>query len=234
MNHDLPTAPSLCCARRRALRGDASEAACRSLFQRTGGGSGLNSRFRVRLLATAAWLAIIIVLPSVDCPAQTDQQTIPPAATGSVGFVRIESVLDRMREFKGEKTREALSALFVRMDSAFSQEPSILLADGSATARVTLRVPYRKGEAPTFSISGGRCVTARATDNNIWILDIMPARGSMSTSVTVLSGGSMTEYPLTVAPPLNLLDPRSADLVEIEYAVLANELAAAHATSGQK
>jgi len=190
----------------------------------------------------AAVVVILALLPS----RQTTGQVRPPfpnrlptpgdafPATASAGFDRRESVLDRMREFKGKKTREALAALFVRMDPAFSQEPSVLLSDGSATARVTLRVPYRKGETPTFSISGGHCVTALTTDNGLWILEILPDRGSMATSVTVLSGGTMTEYPLTVAPPLNLLDPRKVEIVEIEYAVLANEVAAARKAAPQR
>lgn len=162
----------------------------------------------------------------------------PPVAAApgpaSTGFDRRESVLDRMKEFKGQKTREAMAALFVRFDPAFSQEPAILLSDGTATARVTLRVPPRKGETPKFSISGGHCVSAKAADNGLWILEILPNRGSMATSVTVLSGGSMTEYPLTVAPPLNLLDPRKAEIVEIEYAVLANELTTAASSPARR
>jgi len=187
------------------------------------------------LFVASAAVTILVISPLLQASAQTQPpgpallpppDSVSPAPLSS-GFDRRESVLDRFREFKGEKTKEALSALFVRMDPAFTQEPSILLSDGSATARVSLRVPYRKGDTPRFSISGGRVITVRAADNGLWILEILPERGSMATSVTVLSGGTMTEYPLTVAPPLNLLDPRRLEVVEIEYAVLANELAAA-------
>jgi len=180
----------------------------------------------VRLLCATAALTICALLPPLSVNGQMPQPFVATPTAESTNFDRRESVLDKMRAYKGEKTREAMTALFIRTDPSFSQEPSIVLSDGTATARVTLRVPSRKGELPKFSISGGHFVSVRMSDNGTWILEILPNPGTLATSVTVLSGGTMVEYPLTVAPPLNLLDPQKTDIIEIEYVVLANELAA--------
>jgi hypothetical protein len=178
-----------------------------------------------RFLFTVALFIIFVLLPLHDSQAQTPPQFAPAPMAVSTSFDRRESVLERMRTFEGEMTREAVAALFMHMDPSFRQEPPVLLSDGTTTARVTIRVSVSKGELPKFAVSGGHCVSARTSDNGGWILEILPDRGSMAASVTVLSGVSMIEYPLTVAPPLPLLDPQKAEVVEIEYAVFANELA---------
>lgn len=178
-------------------------------------------------------VAFLIMLPCCRVFAQADTPPASPPVPQSAVFDRRESVLERMKAYKGAKTREAVAGLFTRSDPAFRQEPSIILSDGVAMARVTLRVAYRKENLPKFSVAGGHCVSASMIDNGAWILEILPNRGAFATSVTVLSAGTMIEYPLTVAPPLNLLDPRTADIVEIEYAVSANELAAADNHSGR-
>jgi len=145
----------------------------------------------------------------------------------SVSFQRRDSVLERFRNYSGKKSRAALAALFSGTDPSFTQDPPILLADGTASARITLRIFSRAGELPRFSITGGRSTDARLTQNGLWIIVIVPNRGSTATSVTVLSGGNMIEYPLTVAPLLNSFDPKKADAVLIDYVTIANELAAA-------
>ncbi len=175
---------------------------------------------RFKLLTRLA--VLLALLPCCPVYGQNDNPPVPQASV----FDRRESVLDRVKAFKGQKTRETLAGLFAQSDPAFRQDPSVILSDGTATARITLRVVSRKDDLPKFSVTGGHCVNAGMTENGTWILEILPNRGAFATSVTVLSGGSMIEYPLTVAPPLNLLDPRKSDIAEIEYAVTANDLAA--------
>jgi hypothetical protein len=58
-----------------------------------------------------------------------------------------------------------------------------------------------------------------------WVLEIIPERGILATSVTVLTGGEMIEFPLTVAPPLELFDLKEAGAGEAEYVTTANRLA---------
>ncbi len=152
-----------------------------------------------------------------------------PPAPGSGAtrvFNRPESVLERFRSYKGEKNRLILGNMFRRSDATFTQDPPILLADGTARARITIRGPTSGDQSPTFLVSGGQCVDLRQQDNGVWSLDIMPDRGSYATSVTILTESSMVEYPLAVAPPWNIFDAKKADPVLIDYVTIANELAA--------
>lgn len=174
------------------------------------------------IILLAAFLAMF------PCRGVSAQADTPPGThpdRQSVVFDRRESVLERLKAFKGAKTREAVAGLFTWTDPAFIQEPSIILSDGVARAGITLRVAHRKESLPKFSVTGGHCISAEMIDNGVWKLQILPNRGAFATSVTVLTPQTMTEYPLTVAPPLNLIDPRTAEIVEIEYALTANELA---------
>jgi hypothetical protein len=118
-----------------------------------------------------------------------------------------------------------LEALFMRWDTVFRQEPAVILSDGKTVARITLRLQGRAGDPPNFSLHDGHCISAKMTDAGIWILEILPHRGSISTSLTVAFAGQMTEYPLTVAPPMDLFDPRNADTSVIDYVTTANHLA---------
>lgn len=140
-------------------------------------------------------------------------------------FDRKESVLERIRAFSEKKTQAALAGLFTRWDPVFSQTPAVLLSDGKTVARITLRVQGRAGDPPNFSVTGGHFVSAKMTDTGNWVLEILPNRGSLATSLTVAFPGQMTEYPLTVAPPLDLFDRQTADSAVIDYVTTANQLA---------
>jgi hypothetical protein len=168
------------------------------------------------------------------------EDPLPSTRPGSVtvqaqaSFTRLESVLERFRSFKGVKNRIALVNLFKRSDAAFTQEPAVLLSDGIAQARVTIRVSAHGEQAPSFMVSGGKSVSVQMTDNNTWLFDIVPDRGSSATSVTILSEKSMVEYPLTVAPPLSLFDSTKAESALVEYVETANELASGQAAPERK
>jgi len=180
------------------------------------------SRALERLLTITITATIFTVLPVCDSTAEMTQSGIQ---IPSVSFDRKESVLDRFRAFSGKKTQLALEGLFTRWDPVFSQNPAILLSDGTTVARITLRLQSRGGDPPFFSVTGGHCLSAKMSDSGVWILEILPTRGSLATSLTVAFSGQMTEYPLTVAPPLNLFEPRCADAAVIDYVTIANCLA---------
>lgn len=179
-----------------------------------------------RLLTLSCAVSFLLLLPIGNSQAETDlpDNQLPSARTAS--FDRKESVLDRIRAFSGKKTQAALEGLFTRWDPVFSQSPAVLLSDGTTVANITLRVQGRASDPPLFSVTGGHFVSAKMTDTGNWILEILPNRGSLSTSLTVSLSGQMTEYPLTVAPPLELFDSKTADAAVIDYVTTANHLAA--------
>lgn len=178
-----------------------------------------------RLLTTIFAVIFFLALPICDSKAEIPLTGLQVPMARTASFDRKESVLDRFRAFSGKKTLTALEGLFTRWDPVFSQNPAVVLSDGKTIARITLRLQGRAGDPPIFSISGGHCVSATMTNSGIWILEILPNQGSLSTSVTVAFPGQMTEYPLTVAPPMDIFEPRNADTAVIEYVTTANHLA---------
>ncbi|HBG08301.1 MAG: hypothetical protein A2075_11655 [Geobacteraceae bacterium GWC2_58_44] len=143
----------------------------------------------------------------------------------SISFSRRKSVLELFRAHAGERSAAALGRLFQRSDDIFVQEPPVLLSDGSAALRLTIRTSSE--ESPQFAIFEGNCTGLKVGDDGAWILEIVPARGSLAATVTVLSGGEMIEFPLAVAPPLELFDEALAGAGEAEYVASANRLALA-------
>ena len=55
-------------------------------------------------------------------------------------------------------------------------------------------------------------------------MEIVPEQGSLKVSVSVLTGKEMIEYPLAVAPPLELFEAGRAEEGEAEYVKVANEV----------
>ena len=135
---------------------------------------------------------------------------------------RRPSVRHLFSTFTGDRSAEAMIALFRRGDDIFSQEPPVLLSDGRAALRLTVRTA---GE-PRFAIFNGNCTGVSAGHDGTWALDIVPVKGALDASVTVFSGEDVVEFPLAVAPPLALFDPVAAGDEASAYVEAANSVAA--------
>lgn len=170
--------------------------------------------------------------------ATTASSTPPPAAAVAVPHAasppapealptsvvaRRPSVRDLLAVYTGERSVAALARLFVRDDDTFVQDPPVLLSDGTATLKLTVR---NAGASPRFVIAHGNCTGIRAGEEGSWILEILPEKGTLDASVAVLSAGGRTEFPLAVAPPLALFDRAAADEGAASYVEAANMLAA--------
>lgn len=148
----------------------------------------------------------------------------PDSSSRGIAFSHRKSVLELFRTYSGERTPAALARLFERGDDMFLQEPPVLLSDGTAALRLTVRESVRDERGPMFFISGGSCIGLK-NDDGTWMLEIVPERGSLETSVTLLSGGEKIMFPLAVAPPLEQFDMTGAGEGEAEYVAIANRLA---------
>jgi hypothetical protein len=134
-------------------------------------------------------------------------------------------VLESFRDHSGEHNVDVLSRLFERSDDMFTQEPPVLISNGYDALRITIRTKGRSERAPQFYISGGNCTGLKNSDGGAWVLEIVPERGSLASSVSVLTGSEMIEYPLAVAPLLEQFDTVEAGKGELEYVETANRLA---------
>lgn len=155
--------------------------------------------------------------------------------TSQVQFRRLESPLERFRTYAGERTPVALAGLFEPAGNGeFRQEPGILLADGVAVARVTYSQTGTIDRVRSFYITGGHCSSTWLSDSGEWVLEVVPAAGALAASVTVLTAEEIVEYPLTVAPPLDLYKRSKRtdeDDAIAEFVRIANGRAAEEARS---
>lgn len=123
------------------------------------------------------------------------------AATGS----ETPTVLQRFAEFKGERTVDALVALFDAPAGTgnLSQSPPIVISDGKATAIVSIRnVP---GDAtPRFVFQAATFVSLAKVGEREWEVTVRPDAGAVKASVGILTATGSQELPLTVAPPAPL------------------------------
>ena len=161
-------------------------------------------------------------------PASAASQKERPIAVDDVPpppvFRRLPSVLELFNAHQPPRTEEVLSSLFRRGDGMFAQSPSLLLSDGRASLTLAIRTPGDR--APRFTIFNGDCTGLKIGEEGEWLLNIVPARGALQASVTVLTDEEMVEFPLAVAPPLALFDPVAAPPGVAEYVTAANRLAA--------
>lgn len=128
---------------------------------------------------------------------------------------RLESVLDRFYARANAASLDTLLPLFDTVPAGeVRQDPPIVLTDGVGTARLTVE-HAGDGTTPNFLIRGARYVSLRKGAGNDWTIEVLPDKGAYAASLTVLTAAAMTEYPLTVAPPL---EPARKELGPADFA----------------
>ena len=154
----------------------------------------------------------IIELPLVAVTSGAPPLTEPPAPAASMtataqpprrNVVINKSVLTLVREYAGPRTQQALTTLFLRTSyPGFRQEPPIAFSDGVMTVKVFLAAAATGSQSPNFALAGGKLIAIKLNGGQ-YVLDIIPEAGVVETTVTVLGQGSLTDYPLVVAPSLD-------------------------------
>ncbi|BDV43345.1 hypothetical protein GURASL_22680 [Geotalea uraniireducens] len=131
-----------------------------------------------------------------------ERNSASPEEHGEGKYVAYASVLDRFKAFVGERTPQALMALFQKpVSEAISQEPAICLTDGKTTAKVLVALAEGEKNAPNFALRGATLKSLKK-DARHWVVEALPAAGRHDASLTVVYGAYMVDYPLTVAPPI--------------------------------
>ncbi|WP_026840136.1 cohesin domain-containing protein [Citrifermentans bremense] len=134
-------------------------------------------------------------------PRDPEPKAAPQAVTQPV---HLPSVLDRFREFKGERTLANLTSLFKAAgERPLLQIPAIAIADGSST--VTLVIAMETGDRPpVFAFKAVRYVSVSRSDEGEWEVEVRPEAGVVDASITMLYHGLSQEFPLIVAPAVRL------------------------------
>jgi hypothetical protein len=140
---------------------------------------------------------------SVKLPADVPA-TVQPEKSVQRSVRQAQSVLERFRLFKGERTPKNLIALFDTKDAkGFKQDPPVFLADGVTTLRITLSdLPGKK--APSIAFTLARFTAQRKVADKEWIIEAVPKKGVTSAEMTVLTDTALLEIPFTVAPKVRV------------------------------
>jgi hypothetical protein len=152
-------------------------------------------------------------LPPVpaDSAAPPQSEPPPPALSRTAAAQQLQrnvvtnkSVLMLLREYAGPRTPQALASLFLRTSyPGFRQEPPIAFSDGVTPMRVFLAVAAPGSQSPNFALTGGRLISIKLNGGQ-YVLEIIPEAGVVEATVTALGQSSLTEYPLVVAPSLEV------------------------------
>ncbi len=134
---------------------------------------------------------------------------IPPAPekTNVRKIYGQKSVLELFQNYKGERTAEALFALFEQESMiGFRQDPPVVLSDGKSAVKVVFISTPGDLTTSDISVMGARLISLRRDmDNtNTWVAELLPERGGYRASMAVSRGGLQMIYPLTVAPKIDL------------------------------
>ena len=151
--------------------------------------------------------------PSRPAEPQRPAQPAPPAVPGAAGSV--PRVLERFRTFTGERTMENFLGLFTAASpQGLKQEPPVAIADGTSSVVVTLRLQGKETMTPTFALHGARLVALDQSEDEGWILQVVPAEGKLYAIVSVLTDSGVMDFPLTVAPPVPAAVLKDVSLTE--------------------
>jgi hypothetical protein len=139
------------------------------------------------------------------------------------------SVLEKFREYKGEKTPQALTSLFAPHPAAAAQQPHLVLTDGKATLSVAVELDS-KGENNNFLLEGLTLVSLKNKEKNLWIAELLPDARAWEASIVIPHNNQWNVLPLTVAPPMDVnIDRSSARLDEKDFKLFLKELGTAKA-----
>ncbi len=147
-----------------------------------------------------------------DTASAATRQAKPDQAAGqgpgeeelSPWFAR-KSVLQRFREFDGEKgLKECVSLFDSGNGDGIVQEPAIALSDGKSPVRISLRLDREGNYPPNFALSDARFVSLREESENHWVMTVVPGEGAWEVSLILKTGRRMIVFPLVVAPPVKI------------------------------
>lgn len=115
-----------------------------------------------------------------------------------------QSVAERFRTHRGERTLKALSELFdfsMAKKAGLQQTPRIAVSDGKRTVNVKVELPPASA-VPSFSLKGANLKGIRTLSDKMLELDIMPQKGKQDVRLSIVFQKEVAQIPLLVVPPL--------------------------------
>lgn len=146
----------------------------------------------------------LVQQPAAAPPRQREApETVKPEPSVPLKSVSYPGMLDRIREYDGPRTPQALAALFAPASGQMvRQEPGAAVSDGESVVRLRIDLPLTLKETPSFSLRRASMITLQHAEDGSWLIEARPARDSVDARLTVNAGGSTILFPLVVAPAL--------------------------------
>lgn len=180
------------------------------------------------------------VVPSVATPESSAPRNrgAPPEPDASEAWSgeAVRGVLERFSELPENNLHGGLRQLIAAgMGEEFVQDPPVALSDGATRLMVRFRPARQVRKTPFFILRGATCVSLGYRED-AWELRILPHAGVRDAVVTVAYETASRDYPLTLAPPLEMYlagrkketPPNRYD----SYVELVNELAGHRGAAG--
>ena len=142
--------------------------------------------------------------PAAAPPRQREApDTAKPESLVPLKSVSYPGLLERIREYDGPRTPQALAALLTPASGQIvRQEPGAAVSDGESVVRLRVDLPLTLKETPSFSLRRASMITLQHAEDGSWLIEARPARDSINARLTVNAGGSTILFPLVVAPAL--------------------------------
>lgn len=146
-------------------------------------------------------------VPQTDTTPEADERRVEPSISKPASKPKIivyQSVLERMKGYKGERTVAALLALFNPVaGQEIRQEPPVVVSDGTTTVTLTVSLPLSLKNTPLFSFKNASMVSLEQADNGSWVIELIPRENTLEARITVSFDDSEITWPLVVVPALD-------------------------------
>lgn len=140
--------------------------------------------------------------PADTLQAQVESQSAEQAPPARPRLTPPRSVLQLFSRYGGERTPQALQALFVPpKDSWVRQDPPLAPSDGRTTVRVTVELPDLPRHSPNFALVGAKAISFRMVGERSWQVELLPTSGVVESTLLMADEGTV-EIPITVVPPM--------------------------------
>lgn len=145
--------------------------------------------------------------PSAPAAADGGTDKTSKAATVEAFLTNLktyQSVAERFRTHRGERTLKALSELFdfsMAKKAGLLQTPRIAVSDGKQTVNVKVVLPPASA-VPSFSLKGANLKGIGTLSDKMLELDILPQKGKQDVRLSIVFQKEVAQIPLLVVPPL--------------------------------
>lgn len=116
-----------------------------------------------------------------------------------------KSILQRFKKFKGEDDLSSFVALFrLSQGERCKQEPAIAISDGKTPVTILIDVQSDGTHSTGIALSEATLISKEAREKDI-VITVLPNEGTWDVRLVTFAGGEILDYPIVVAPPVDLI-----------------------------